>query len=174
MTTQNNDRTVMAKPIAWRPIACLPILKAAACTVTCKEWQTRRRLEIYHRSMDHIIEELNAICNKTGFYRFADQKIRRGRPFLHILSMDGLEIAASTMCSTDNCPVCEVPKAELARTDVSYPLRRSREVEKEVKRARQTLLNEDGTIKDRCIGKVIHDIVYNFTCYIVFVIQYMI
>jgi hypothetical protein len=39
--------------------------------------------------------------------------------------MDGLEIAATSMCNTDQCLVCECPKDELDKshgTDFLYPL----------------------------------------------------
>ena len=44
----NNDRTVMSRPYARRVLACLPILKGSACTKVSKEWQTQRRLSLYH------------------------------------------------------------------------------------------------------------------------------
>jgi hypothetical protein len=72
--------------------------------------------------MDPVVEEINQLCSEDNYFRFADGKVRLGRCFWHLLSMDGLEIAATTMCSTDECPVCEVPKDELDKTDVSYPL----------------------------------------------------
>ena len=37
--------------------------------------------------------------------------------------MDGLEIAATTMCSAYDCPVCESPKYALEKKDVSYSRR---------------------------------------------------
>lgn len=60
--TLNNDRTVMSKPYAWRVLACLPILKGSACTNTSREWQTQRRLALYHKAMAPIIDEVNEIC----------------------------------------------------------------------------------------------------------------
>jgi hypothetical protein len=41
----NNDRTVMSKAFAWRPLALLPILKASACAETDKDWLVHRRLD---------------------------------------------------------------------------------------------------------------------------------
>ena len=74
--------------------------------------------------------------------------------------MDGLEIAATTMCSTNECPVCEVPKDELDKTDVSYPLLSGSTVKALVEDAQAELLEPDGSVKPRCIGKVAH-IVYD-------------
>jgi hypothetical protein len=77
-----------------------------------------------------------------------------GRCFWHFLSMDGLEIAATTMCSTLDCPVCECPKDELDRTDKLYPLRNGETVKAQVKRAQSELLEPNGCIKRNCIGRV--------------------
>ena len=106
----------MSRPYAWRVLGCLPILKGSACTNISKEWQSQRRLAIYHAAMAPIIDEINEICSKDDFYRFADKLVRQGRGFWHLLSMDGAEIAQATMCTTDNCPTCECPKAELDNT----------------------------------------------------------
>ena len=51
----NNDRTVMSKPYAWRPLGLLPILKATALTNNNLEWQRYRRLDLYHRCMDIVV-----------------------------------------------------------------------------------------------------------------------
>jgi len=118
----NNDRTVMSKPYAWRPLGLLPILKATAMTNNNLEEQRYRRLDLYHRCMDIVVAEINELCSVDKHFRFADGKVRLGRCFWHLLSMDGLEIAATTMCHTDECPVCECPKDKLDRTDILYPL----------------------------------------------------
>ena len=68
--------------------------------------------------------------------------------------MDGAEIAAATMCGTDNCPTCECPKAELDNTEDTYPLRRTESVRKQVVQARAEHLNADGAIKDNHKEKV--------------------
>ena len=68
--------------------------------------------------------------------------------------MDGLEIAATTMCCTDDCPVCEVPKRELNRADISYPLRSVSTVRAQVQVAQEALLEPDGSVKPRCIQRV--------------------
>jgi hypothetical protein len=71
--------------------------------------------------------------------------------------LDGLEIAAADLSSTMECPTCQCPKEELDRTDNGdkvYPVRSTSVVRAGVEKARAELLNRDGTIKDRCIGKV--------------------
>ena len=70
--------------------------------------------------------------------------------------MDGLEIAATAMCSIDDCPVCEVPKNELARTGVLYPLLSGMAVRAQLTAAQAELLEPDGSVEPRCIGKVAH------------------
>lgn len=144
----------MSKPFAWRPLGLLPILKATAMTNNKVEWQRYRRLELYHRCMDIVVAEINELCSADKHFRFADGKVREGRCFWHLLSMDGLEIAATTMCPTDECPVCECPKDELERTDIAYPLRCGETIKSQVEAAQADLLNPDGSIKDRCKAKV--------------------
>ena len=72
--------------------------------------------------------------------------------------MDGAEIAQATMCTTDNCPTCECPKAELDNTDDIWALRDTEQVKKSVELERQRLLNADGSIKDRCGEAVCHSV----------------
>jgi hypothetical protein len=76
---------------------------------------------------------------------------------LNLLSMDGLEIAAISMCHTDECPVCECPKDKLERTDFLYPLQSS-----SMWRNHQVSggVNPDGSIKNRSKGRVCNDMVY--------------
>ncbi len=144
----------MSRPYAWRPLGLLPILRPGAFTNNNVEWQRYRRLDLYHRCMDYVVDEINELCSEDKHFRFADGKVRLGRCFWHLLSMDGLEIAATTMCGTDDCPVCEVPKDQLDRTDVSYPLRSGSAVKAQVQAAQDALLEPDGSVKPRCIGKV--------------------
>ena len=139
---------------AWSILACLPILKGSVCTNTSKDWQAQRRMALYHSAMAHIIPELNDICAKDDYYRFADKLVRQGRGFWHLLCMDGAEIAAATMCGTDNCPTCECPKAELANSEDTYPLRTTDSVRKKVEEARAEHLRADGSIKDDHKDKV--------------------
>jgi hypothetical protein len=48
----NNDRTVMFCTYAWRPLACLPILKTTAFNNVDKDWQAQCRLalQVYHNA----------------------------------------------------------------------------------------------------------------------------
>lgn len=138
----------MSRPIAWRPLACLPILKGGACTNIDTEWQRLRRVGLYHKAMAPIIADVNDICSTERYYRFADKVVRCGRAFWHLLSMDGAEIAAATLCGTDNCPTCECPKKELDETGKTYPLRKTSEVKKAVSDGRASLLKADGTVKN--------------------------
>jgi len=86
----NNYRTVMSLPYAWRILACLPILKGSACTNTSKDWQAQRRMALYYSAMAHImiIPELNDICAKDDYYRFADKLVLQGSWFWHLLPRD--------------------------------------------------------------------------------------
>jgi len=60
----NNDRTVMSRPFAWRPLACLPILKTSAFTNTSTEWQVYHIVYIfvYHKLYNKIHCRDNADC----------------------------------------------------------------------------------------------------------------
>jgi hypothetical protein len=61
----------------------------------------------------------------------------------HIISLDGLEIAAAAPSSTMECTTCECPKEELDRTDKLYPVRSTSDVRAGVEKARAELLNRD-------------------------------
>ena len=130
-------------------------IEPTAFTNNNVEWQRYRRLDLCHRCMDHVVDEINQICSEDKYFRFAEGKVRLGRCFWYLLSMDGLEIAATTMCTTDYCPVCEDPKDELDRTDHLYQLRGS-VVRAQVAAAQSELLEPDGSVKQHCIGKVAH------------------
>jgi hypothetical protein len=67
----------------------LPILKGSACTATDEDWLRHRRIELYQRSMDHIIQDINESCPRDIYLRFADDKVRLSRAFYHVLVMDG-------------------------------------------------------------------------------------
>ena len=111
-------------------------------------------MTIFHRCMDPVIAEINDLCKTPRYYRWADKMVCLGLAFWHIISLDGSEIAAAALSSTMECPTCECPKEELDRTDKLYPVRNTADVRAGVEKARAELLNRDGTIKDRCIGKV--------------------
>jgi len=165
----NNDRTVMCKPFAWKVLGILPVLKASAFTNQDEEWQKQRRLRLYHRSMDYVIADENELCKERRFFRFADKMVRSVHFFHYFTSMDGLELAATALTSTRDCPTCECPRDLLGKTDRLYPIRNTQELRKAVDKARRELLNPDESIKHRCIEKVrciIHDIIYDVISYI--------
>ena len=142
----NNDRTALSKPYAWRPLALLPILKGNACSETDADWVRHRRLELYHRSMDHIIADINQLCSRDIFLRFADDKVRCSRTFYHLLVMDGQEVGAALMCDVNQCPVCTCPHSELDRADVSYPYRNTEDTKSAVLAAQEEHLDDDGEV----------------------------
>ena len=78
------------------------------------EGQRYLRLDLYHCCMDVVVAEINKLCSVDKHFCFADGKVRLGQCFWHLpvlrVSMDGLEIAATTMCHTDEFPVYECPK----------------------------------------------------------------
>jgi hypothetical protein len=105
----NNDRTVMSKQYAWRPLGLLPILKATAMTNNNLEGQQYRSLDLYHSCMDIVVAEINELCSVDKHFRFADGKVRLGLCFWHLLSMDWLELAASCRqppCATQTSAQC--------------------------------------------------------------------
>jgi hypothetical protein len=64
MSESNNDRSVVSKAYAWHLLAILPILKGSVYTDTGEDWLRHRRLELFHRSMDHIIQDINDLCSR--------------------------------------------------------------------------------------------------------------
>ena len=153
----------MSIAYAWRPLALLPILKSSACANTNKDWLRNRRLDLYHRSMDHIIADLNELCSKDIYLRFADNRVRLSRAFYHVLVLDGAEVAAATMCDTTQCPVCTCPHKDLDRTDVSYPYRNKEQVQAAVKKARDEHLDAQGRVKPRHQTKVFNIFTISYT-----------
>ena len=150
----------MSKLYAWRPLACLPILKNKLMDITDPTEQAGRRLCLYHSCLEQIIDEINALIEEPFYLRFADRNVRLCQAFYHFCSMDGEEVAATLMCSASDCPVCECPKDVLDRTDVFYPLRNTDKVKAAVYNAREELLEEDGTVKRGNKTKVLHTISY--------------
>jgi hypothetical protein len=156
-----------------RPWAILPILKGSECTVMDEDWLQHRRLELYHRSMYHIIRDINDLCSRDIYIRFAYDKVRCSRAFYHVLVMDGAEVAAALLCDVNQCPVCTCPHSELDRTDVSCPYdgpnHNTESVKREVDAARSEHLDDDGatvrsrngtrTRKTKIIPDIISDIV---------------
>ena len=98
--------------------------------------------------MDPVIAEINELCKTARYYRWADKLVRLGKAFWRIISLDGLEIVATALSSTMECPTCDCPKAELDRTDKLYPVRSTADVQAGVEKAQKELLNRDGSIKD--------------------------
>ncbi len=52
-------------------------------------------VELYHRSINHIIQDIDELCSKDIYLHFADDKIRLSPAFYHVLVMDGAEVAAA-------------------------------------------------------------------------------
>ncbi len=102
----------MSKAYAWSPLAILPILKGSMCTDTGEEWLQHRLLELYHRSMDHIIQDINDLCSRDIYLRFADDRGRCVSTFFYALVMDGAEVAAALLCDVNQCPMCTCPHSE--------------------------------------------------------------
>jgi hypothetical protein len=99
--------------------------------------------------MDHIIQDINDLCSRDIYIRFADDKVQCSRAFYHVLVMDGAEVAAALLCDVNQRPVCTCPHSELDRTDVSYPYRNTESVKREVDAARSEHLDDDGEVKER-------------------------
>ena len=85
---------------------------------------------------------------------FADKNVQFVQFFHYFTSMDGLEIAATALTSTKDCPTCECPRHLLGKTNRLYPIRDTDVLRKAVEKARAELLHPDESIKHRCIEKV--------------------
>ena len=71
-----------------------------------EEWQKQRQLRLYHRSIDYVIAYENKLC-KVGLYIHCADKMVSFVQFFHFFtSMDGLELAATALTSTKDCPTC--------------------------------------------------------------------
>jgi hypothetical protein len=70
-------------------------------------------MEIYPSSMDHINADINELCSKGIYLRFADGQVRCSRAFYHLQVMDGQEVGAALMCDVNQCLVCTCPHSEL-------------------------------------------------------------
>ena len=66
-------------------IGTLLILTGSECTETDEDWLQHKRLELYHRSMDQIIEDMNELCSRDIYLHFADDEVRLSRAFYHVL-----------------------------------------------------------------------------------------
>ena len=104
--------------------------------------------------MDYVIADENKLCKEGRYLCFADKKLQFVQFFHYFTSMDGLEIAATALTSTKDCPTCECPRHLLGKTNRLYPIRDTDVLRKAVEKARAELLNQDESIKGRCIEKV--------------------
>ena len=150
----NNNRSVMSKSYAWRPLALLPILKASACTNQSADFLRYRRLDLYHASMGFAIGAVNILCDRVLYLCYGDNKVLETQAFLHLFSMDGLKVYMSTMADTRQCPSCAAPHNMLDSTEHSFPNRDMVIVQETVKKAQEKLLDEHKQIKDRCKQQV--------------------
>ena len=151
----NNNRSVLSKTYAWRPLACLPIYKQSACDhADNADWLRHRRLDMFHRSLDIVIDETNILCSKNMYLRFGDGLIRECLCFYHLLSLDGMEIAACLMSNTGQCPTCKVPNDKLDCLDEEFECRTSEELIGQVQAAREKYLDVHGEIKQGCKEQV--------------------
>ena len=116
-----------------------------------EEWQKQRQLRLYHRSMDYVIADENELCKVGRYIHCADKMVSFVQFFHFFTSMDGLELAATALTSTKDCPTCECPRHLLGPTKRLYPIRNTHELRKAVEKARAELLNPDESIKDHCI-----------------------
>ena len=79
--------------------------------------------------MTAILSRLKTtVLEREQVMLFADGKYRKAWPYLSFLNMDGAEVAAHTLSSCQECPVCDVPKKEMARTDRPLKLRTAQAV----------------------------------------------
>ena len=148
----NNDRSVMSKPFAWRPLGLLPILKPGPCTNNNVAWQLAPGplppLHRPRRCRDQwavFCGQAFSICRRKGeggAVFLAPAEYGRAWDFLHC------------HVPTDDCPICECPRDELDRTDTTYELRSGEKIKSMVEAAQAELLNPDGSIKNRCKTKV--------------------
>ena len=150
----NNNRSVMSKSYAWRPLALLPILKASACTNPSADFLRYRRLDLYHGSMGYVIGAVNILCDRVLYLRYSDNKVQETQAFLLLLSMDGLEVSMSTMADTRQCPSCAAPHNMLDSTEQAFPTRDMVTVQETVKKAQEQLLDEHKQVKERCKQQV--------------------
>ena len=63
--------------------------------------------------MDHIIQDINDLCARDIYLRFADDRVRCFSTFYHALVMDGKEVAAALLCDVNQYPLCACPTSEL-------------------------------------------------------------
>jgi hypothetical protein len=136
-----------------------------------------RQLDLYHRSMDHVIADLNKLRSTEIYLCYADNRIRLSNAFYHVLVLEGAEVAAATMCDTRQCPVCTCPHQELDRTHVAYPYQHKEE-EDRGRSCTESTSGRPGSGKGSAPNKgveihiIVYDIIYDIENYIVYAIIY--
>ena len=110
----------MSMAYAWRPLAILPNLKGSVCTDTGEEWLQHRLLELYHRSMDHIIQDINDLCSRDIYLRFADDRMHCiSTFFLHLSWMVWRWLLHCCVMSI-NAPCAHVPAVSLIELNSQF------------------------------------------------------
>ena len=87
--------------------------------------------------MDHVIADLNDLCSRDIYLRYADNHIRLSRLFITSLYWTGWRWQPR-LCAI---LVCKCPHNDLDRTDVLYPYRNKDEVQAAVEAARNENLD---------------------------------
>ncbi len=95
-----------------------------------------------------------SFARKGDFFDSLTSKVRFVKFFHFFTSLDRLELAASALTSTKDCPTCECLRELLGTTSRLYPIRDTQKLRNAVAKARAELLNRDESIKNRCIDKV--------------------
>ena len=108
-----------------------------------EEWQKQRQLRLYHRSMDYVIADETELCKVGCYIHCADKMVRFVQFFHFFTSIDGLELAATALTSTKDCPTCECPRHLLGPTKRLYLFWNTHELRKAVEKASAELLNLD-------------------------------
>ena len=125
-----NNPSIKNCSLSYRMLAMIPSRSKQVADRAPDAWHARRNREITHEAMHAILTELKPHLERKTVMLFADGKYRTAWPYLDFLNMDGAEVAAHTLCNPQECPVCDVPKAEMARTDRPLKLRTSKSVRK--------------------------------------------
>jgi hypothetical protein len=121
----NNDRSVMSKSYAWRPLATFPILRHSAPSIHESHYS------------GHQWAVLQRHCHID--IHFADDKMWNSRDFLSSfceiwswMAPRWLLHFSEIMSTNSLCAVCTCPHSELDWTDVSYPYHNTESVKRNV------------------------------------------
>ena len=128
VTIGANDATIKNSPISYRLLAMIPSRSRQVAERASKDWHAKRNKEITHDAMRVLLTKLKGFLERKIVMLFADGKYRNAWPYLDFLNMDGAEVAAHTLLSCHECPVCDVPRMEMANTDRPLQLRTSQTV----------------------------------------------